>query len=136
MFAAHDAADVVDHRIVGNNGHARLKRIGLAVERQNLLAVLRFARNQCPGKLCTVIDVQRTAKVNRDEIGDIDQRRNRFLANRLELAGHPFRRCAIGNAGYALRIKCRATIGVVGTHFRRLIGSVNRRQRGHPVNLG
>ena len=42
MFAAHDATDIVHHRVIGDDGHAAVQRICLAVEREHLLAVLRL----------------------------------------------------------------------------------------------
>ena len=74
MLTAHDAADVMHLSLIGDHGHARVERVSLAVERQHLLTVLSLARNKRPCQLGSVIDMQRSAKVNRDEIGDVDQR--------------------------------------------------------------
>ena len=49
MRAAHDPADIVDHRIIGDHGHGRVKGVGLAVERFDLLAVLRPPRHKGSG---------------------------------------------------------------------------------------
>ena len=136
MLATHDAADVMNHRVVGDNGHGGVECVGLSVKRQNLFAVLGLARHQWAGQLRPVINMQGTPQINRDEVGDIDERRNRLLANCLQLARHPFGRCLIGNARHALRIKCRAAFDVVSANVGRGIGSVKRRKRGDPVNLG
>ena len=45
MFAAHDAADIMHHRVVSDHCHAGIKRVGLAIERFDLFAVGRLARN-------------------------------------------------------------------------------------------
>ena len=45
MFAAHDAADIMHHRVVSDHCHAGIKRVGFAIERFDLFAVGRLARN-------------------------------------------------------------------------------------------
>ena len=46
MFAAHDAANVMHHRVVGYDGHAGIQRVAFTVERNHLFAVHCFARYQ------------------------------------------------------------------------------------------
>ena len=73
MFAAHDAANVMHHRVVGNHGHACVKRVGFAVEGDHLLTVDGLAGHKRTVQLIAVIDVQRTAKINRHKVRDIDE---------------------------------------------------------------
>ena len=73
MFAAHDAANVMHHCVVRNHGHACVKRIGFAVERDHLLTVDGLAGHKRTVQLIAVIDVQRTAKINRHKVRDIDE---------------------------------------------------------------
>ena len=118
MLAAHDAANVMRRDIVGDDGHGIGQRIGLAVEGQNLLAGLRLARDQRTAELGAIIDMERAAKTDHDEIGDVDQSRDRLLTDRFQATLEPFRRRAIGDAGHALRIEGRAGIGCVRAHIR------------------
>ena len=127
MFAAHDTADVVNHLVVGDDGHARIERIGFAVECFDLFAVPRLARYECTGQLRPVIDVQGTAKVYRDEIGDVDQQRDWLLADGLQFLAHPFGRCAVGDARNGLRVKCRAAFDIECGDVGRGIASLDRR---------
>ena len=48
MLAAHDPADVVDLAIVGDHGHLAVEPVGLAVEREHLLAVAGAAGDDAP----------------------------------------------------------------------------------------
>ena len=136
MFAAHNAADIVHHHVIGDHCHACTECVGLAVERGDLLTVLRLARNERPGEFGAVVNMEWPTKVNRNEIGDINQYRNRLLANRAQLVAHPLRRCPVGHTRHGLCEERRATLGIIGAHQRCGIGACNWRKRGHPVHFG
>ena len=135
MRAAHDPADIVDHRVVGDHRHRRVERVGLAVERLNLLAILRPARHQRPGQLGAVINVQGAAEIDRDEIGDVDQHRDRLLPDRSELAAHPFGRGAVGHARNGLRVKRGAAVRVERRDIGCGTGAGSGLERRHPVDF-
>ncbi len=116
MFAAHDAANVMDRRIVGDHRHYGVERIGLAVERQHLFARACLARDQAAGQLGAVIDMERAPQIDADIIGNVDQRRNRLLPDRLQPLLHPVGRGAVGDAADRLREKGGAARGIVGAH--------------------
>ena len=116
LLAAHDAADIVDMGVVGDHRHALVKRIGLAVEREHALARLGAPRDQRTRQLGAIIDVQRPAEIDHHEIGDVDQRGDRLLANRGQPPRHPVGRGAVGDARHRLRVERRAARGVVGAH--------------------
>ena len=61
MLAAHDPADVVHLAIVGDHRHARVEPVGLAVEREHLLAVAGAAGDDRAVKLGEIVDVERPA---------------------------------------------------------------------------
>ena len=96
ILAAHDAADIVDARVVGDDGHRLGQGVALAVEREHLFAVLRLARDEAAAELRAVIDVQRAAEIEHHVIGDVDQGRDRALADCQQAAAHPFGRFPIG----------------------------------------
>ncbi len=135
MLTAHDAADIVDRRVVGDHRHRVVEPIGLAVERDDLLAVLRLPRDQRAGELGAVINVERPAEVDRHEIGDVDQHRDRLLADRLELALHPVGRGAVGHTRHGLREEGGAALRIVDAHVRRRIVARDRLQRGHAIDV-
>ncbi len=126
ILAAHDATDIVHLGTVGDHSHAGVERIALAVKRQHLLAVRRLARDQTARELRPVIDVQGAAQVDRDEIGDIDQHRNRLLPDRLQPVRHPFGRGTVLEARDVLRVEGRAAGGIVGADIGSLAAALDR----------
>ena len=63
--------------IVGDHAHIGVDLVGLAVERQKLLALAPQPGADRAGELVGVIDMERPAAVVGDVIGDIDQRVDR-----------------------------------------------------------
>ena len=84
VLAAHDAAKAEHARIVGDDAHLLVDLVGLAVEREEVLARLAEPRADRARELVGVIDVQRPAAVVGDVVGDIDQRVDRAQADRLQ----------------------------------------------------
>ncbi len=79
-------------------GDRRIERVGLAVERQDLLALARLAHDQVAGELPGVEHVQRPVEVEGHQVGDVDQRRDRPQADRLQPALQPVGRGAVLDA--------------------------------------
>ena len=90
LLAAHDAGDAARAPFVGDHAHGRIEGVGLAVEGEDLFAVLGHARLHVALELVGVEDVERTAAVIGDQIGDVDQRRNRSEADRAQAVLQPF----------------------------------------------
>ena len=103
--------------IIGDDGHRRVDGISLAIQGQHLFAIIRLAGDQRTAELCPVIDVQRPAEIEHDEIGDIDQRRNRLLPDRLEPLLEPGRRRTIVDASDGAGEECRAARRIIGAHL-------------------
>ena len=118
MFAAHDAANVMHGFVIGDDGHRFVDRVGLAIERQHLLAAAPLARDEAALQGRHVIDMQRAAKVDHDVVGDVDQRADRLLADGLQAASHPFGRRAIGDAAHGAGVEGGAAVRIVGAHIR------------------
>ena len=135
MHAAHDAADVVDATVVSDHGHRLAERIGLAVEGLHLLAVAGLAGDQRAAQLCLVIDVQRAAKIEHDEVGDIDQRRNRLLADGPQFLLEPGRRSAVADPCDRAGIEGRASGHIIGAHIRSR-PAARHIKRCHAIRLG
>ena len=98
ILAAHDAADAMHALVVGDDGNAGIERVGLAVERQDLLAVAGLAHHQVAGDLLGIEHVQRPVEVEGHEVGDVDQGRDRTQADRLQPALQPVGRGAVLDA--------------------------------------
>ena len=131
-------------RVVGDHRHERLERIFLFVEREHLLAGLRRAggqaaarawrcRRRARGRPRSIITI----------IGDVDQRRDRPLARRLQPALHPVGRRAVLQAADRAAEEGRAALGIVDAdrnrageaaldlrHGERLERAHARRRRG------
>ena len=75
-----------------------IERVGLAVERQDLLALARLAHDQVAGELLGVEHVQRPVEVEGHQVGDVDQGRDRAQADRLQAALQPVGRGAVPEA--------------------------------------
>ena len=89
---AHHAAEgeglarfIGDHAVLGK------QRVGLVIEREELLAVLRGADHQRAGDLRGIEGVQRLADLVQHEVGDIDDVVDRAQADRLEPFLQPHR---------------------------------------------
>ena len=119
MLAAHDAGDVVHAAVVGDHGHRRVERVGLAVERQHLLAVAARAarrprrsawrgRRRAPG-----------GRSRASVVGDVDQRRDRPLARALQPLLQPVGRGAVAHAADDPAVEGRAAFGIVGADLDR-----------------
>ena len=133
--AAHNAADVVHLMIIGDDGHGLVDGIGLAVQRHDLLAVARLAGDKCARQLGAIIDVQRPPEVEHDEIGDVDQCRNRLLPDGLELLLQPRRRRTIGDTRHGAAEEGRAARRIVGPHL--WPGAAARNiETGNAIRLG
>ena len=119
MLATHDARNVVNGSVVGDYRHIGGEGIFFAIERGGGFALLRFTSDNCAGQLCQVIGMARTAVIQHDIVGDINQRRDRSLSGGLQTRLHPVRRCAVGNTLDNAAIESGATIRVVGADLGR-----------------
>ena len=73
MLATHDTANVMHHAVVSNDGHAGIQRVSLAVEGDHIFPIDRLAGHQRSIQLCAIINVQRPAKIDGYEVGDVDE---------------------------------------------------------------
>ena len=95
-LTAHDPAKADGAAGVGDHGHAVGQNIGLAVQRQQLLARPRRAQHDIALQLARVEHVQRPAEVEGQIVGDVDQGRDRPQADGLQPVlqpGRARRRC-------------------------------------------
>ena len=83
-LAADHAAEALHAAVVGDRGHLRVELVFAAVERQQLLAGPGEAHDEIAPELAGVEHVQRPVQVEGQEIGDVDQRRNRPQPDRLQ----------------------------------------------------
>ena len=97
-LAAHDAAKADGTTVVGDHGHAGLERVGPAVERLELLALLGKAQAQIALQLSRVEHVQRPAEVHGHEVGDVDQGRDRPQPDRGQALLQPRRARPVAHA--------------------------------------
>ena len=81
QLAAHDPGKALGALVIHDHHLTGRQRIGLAVQRQQLLAALRGHDPQLARDLGRVEDMQRAVQVIGEEVGDIDQRRNRAQAD-------------------------------------------------------
>ena len=98
MLAAHDAADAMRLRLVGDDDHRGLERVGLAVQRLEGLAIPGPAHGEVAGKLVGVEDVQWTRDVEGGEVGDVDQGGDRAKADGGQAVLQPARARAVLDA--------------------------------------
>ena len=119
MLPAHDPADIVDLRVVGDHGHAGIERIGLLVQRLDRLALARLAGDDRAGQLGEIVDMRRTPEGEHQVIGAIDQRADRPLARGFEAALHPGRARAVGHARNGAGVEGRTTLLVLDTDIGR-----------------
>ena len=99
-LAAHDAGERLDTLLIGDDAHAVVERVGLAVERQQRFAVVRAAHGEIAAHLGGVEHVQRPAAVVGDEVRDVDQRVDRPKPDRGEPLLQPFRRRPVLDAAH------------------------------------
>jgi hypothetical protein len=97
-LAADDAAQAQHVAVVGDHRHVGVKRVALAVERRQRLAGPRAAHDKVAGDLVGVEDVERPVEIEGDEIGDVDQRRDRPQADRHEPILQPARARPVAHA--------------------------------------
>ena len=97
-LAAHDPGEAFGAVVVGDDQIARAQRIGLAVEREQALALGRAAHHQIARDLARVEDVQRAVEVEGEEVGDVHERRNRPQADGAQPLLQPGGRGAVGHA--------------------------------------
>jgi hypothetical protein len=81
MLAPHDARKAFGRFVIGNQHHAGGKGVAFAVKRQQLLAALGGGNVQAALHLGRIEHMQRAVQVIGEEVGDIDQRRDRAQAN-------------------------------------------------------
>ena len=134
MLAAHDAGDQFDAACVGDDDHALVERVGLAVERQHALARARAAHRQVALDLGEVEHVQRAAAVEGHVVGDVDQRADRPEPDGAQALLHPFRRRPVRDAAHQAQREGGAEMRVgrreIETHLGRAIeGAVDRLRR-------
>ncbi len=112
MLAAHDTGNRFDPFCVSDHDHALVKRVGLAVERHQALALTGAPHGQVARDFGEVKDVQRPAAIEGDVIGDVDERADRPEADRPKTLLHPDRGRPIGYAAHEPQGESGAEIGV------------------------
>ena len=110
---AHDAGDRLDAVVVGDHHRIGIEPVGLAVERDEALAVLRPTNGQAARDLLRVEDVQRPPPVEGQVVGDVDQRVDRAQADRPQALLYPLGRRAVRHAAHEAERKERAQALVV-----------------------
>ena len=93
--AADDARERLHAVVVGDDAHRLVDRIGLAVEREEAFAAAATAHHEVALHLGGVEHVQRPVAVERHVVGDVHQRVDRLLADRLEASAQPLGRLAV-----------------------------------------
>ena len=126
MLAAHDAGDRFDAIVVGDDDHAVVERVSLAVERQHALAGASAAHAERAFDLGEIEDVQRPAAIEGEIIGDVDQRVDRPQADRAQPLLHPFRRRAVGDAAHQAQREGGAELRVLAGKIELCHRSGNR----------
>ena len=95
---ADDAADGLGALLVADQRFAAVEGVGLAVERRQPLAGTGEADGDRAVQLVGIEDMQRPVAVVGNEIGDVDQRRDRPEADGAEPVLQPLRRGAVPDA--------------------------------------
>ncbi len=115
----------LDALVVSDDDHALVERVGFAVERQHALTLAGAPNRQIALDLGEVEHMQRTAAVERDVVGDVDQRGDRPQADRAQALLHPFGRWAVPDAANEAQGKGGAEMRVSGreveAHLRRAV---------------
>ncbi len=98
-LAADDAAERLHAARVGDHAVLRRQRVGLAVQRGQLLALARHAPGEgVPAHLVDVEDVQRPADAEGEEVGGVHQRVDRPQSGGDQPVLQPLRRRAVAQA--------------------------------------
>ena len=79
--------------------------------------------------------MQRATEICRYEIGDVDQRRNRLLADGVQPIAHPFWRSTVHHAGYGLSKKRRTSILIDYRDLGCGTYAIYWSSRVHPVHI-
>src|SRR5690606_15077839 len=95
FLAAHHAAKAEHLFIIRDDAVMRFDVISLTIKREELFALAAEARADIALELRGVIDVKRSRTIQRDEIGDINQRVDRAKAYRLQPVLQPLGRGAV-----------------------------------------
>ena len=83
-FATHDAGEAQHAAVISDDAHFLVERVGLAIQRQQRLALAGEAGVDLTLELVGVIDVQRTRTIQRDQVRDVDEGGDRAQADGLE----------------------------------------------------
>lgn len=94
-LSAHDAAEAERPAIVGDHAHGAVDGVFLAVECEEFLAGFSEAGVDCSLELMRVIDVQRTAAIERNVIRNVDKGVDRAQADGLQTVLQPIGRGAV-----------------------------------------
>ncbi len=100
FLAAHDAADALRPFVVGDDAHLGIECVGLAVEREQRLAVPGKSRVHLARELVGIEHVQGPSSVMRDEVADIDERGDGSEPDGLQPVLHPLRRRPVFHAAH------------------------------------
>ena len=133
MLAAHDARNVVDACVIGDDGHISGEREVLAVERGDSFSILGATGNDSASELRQIIGMARAAMVEHHIVGDVDECGDRALSGGLQACLHPVRRGAVCHTLDDASVKGGAAVGVVGADFRR--AGEAARNAGHHKRL-
>ena len=98
MQATHDATDGFNAIVVADHGHAGLHGVFFVVQRDQHFAALCRVNAQVASDLVRVKHVQRAVAVIGEEVGDIDQSRDRAKADGAQVVLQPCRRRAVFHA--------------------------------------
>ena len=117
--------------VVGDHRHIGIEIVALVVERRERLARARQAYVNIAGERIDIEDVQRARAIVSDEIGNIDQRRDRSQTDRGQAALQPRRARPIAQAADHPPNEQRAGIGGLGieveTHADRAFENAGNR---------
>ena len=98
---------------IGNDRHFRIERIFLAVEREQGFARPRQTHRQIAGEPAGIKHMKRPVEVKGQEIGDVDERRDRPQPDRFELVLQPCRARPVMDAANVPPEKQRASRAVL-----------------------
>ena len=128
-LAADDPAEAQRAAIVGDHGHVRFERVNPAVQGVQALAGSRAAHREVAVELVGIEDVERAAEIESEEIGDVDERRDRPQADRLQPLREPGRARPVGDAAHHPAEEERAGLVVGPSEMDRDGAGKSARQR-------